>query len=519
MPLTATQDTAADLRGSAELAKTSGRFRRWGPALWLALLSVVYLVPTCIHAARERLWYDEILTLDASSLLPSLGALWSFLKRGLELNPPLGFVLAAASESVFGRNAFGIRFPSVIAFWIMSACLYVFLKRRLPRPFAIAGMLLPALTAAGRYSYEARPYAVVLALAGVALVAWQAAAEGRRRRVALVAIPIALAAALCSQPLAVTLALPFLVGEAARSIQRKRLDVPMWCAFAAATPALWVLWKLKGAAGAAASAQSALNPLHLVGLTYFLLLMPAILPVAAAGFLLLMSRAEPRIPAKTDRGMPAYELAALIGFAAIPFVAVPISMLGGPYWPRYSLNAVIGLAGCLAVLLFRMAASRPRAGMAVAALFTMLFVGEQVLPANKRLDAGIESGAHTSGLQGVLEGMREDPVPIVVGRPLAFLELEHYASPALAGRLYYLTDPKAAARWVGNVVFDVKGPVLQELFPFRSHFAEYGPFVAQHKRFVVAEPGWVVPQLTADGATVRLKGTVDGSRYYEVTLK
>ena len=59
----------------------------------------------------------------------------------------------------------------------------------------------------------------------------------------------------------------------------------------------------------------------------------------------------------------------------------------------------------------------------------MLFVGEQVLPANKRLDAGIESGAHTSSLQGVLEGMREDPVPIVVGRPLAFLELEHYASP------------------------------------------------------------------------------------------
>src|ERR1035438_8885466 len=186
-------------------------------------------------------------------------------------------------------------------------------------------MLLSDLTAAGRYSYEARPYAVVLALAGIALVAWQAAAEGRRRRVALVAIAVALAAALCAQPLAVTLALPFLAGEATRSIQRKRLDVPMWCAFAAATPALWVLWKLKGAAGAAASAQSALHPLQLVGLTYFLLLMPAILPVAAAGFLLLMSRAEPGIPAKTDRGMPGYELAALIGFVAIPFVAVPVS--------------------------------------------------------------------------------------------------------------------------------------------------------------------------------------------------
>jgi hypothetical protein len=494
------------------------RFGRRAPALWLTLLSVVYLVPTCIHAARERLWYDELLTLDASSLLPSLGALWSFLKRGLELNPPLGFMLAAASESVFGSNAFGIRFPSVIAFWIMSLCLYVFLRRRLPLPFAIAGMLLPALTAAVRYSYEARPYAEVLALAGVALVAWQAAAEGRARRIALPAITFALAAALCSQPLAITLALPFLAGEATRTIQRRRLDVPMWLSFAAATPALWLLWKLKGAAAAAASAQSAVHPLHLLGITYFLILMPAILPVAAAGFLLLMSRTQPAVPATTGYGMPRYELAAMIGFVAIPFAAVPISMLGGFYWPRYSLNAVIGLAGCLAVLLFRVAASRPRAGIAVALLFSIVFATEQLLPADKRLDTGIEAGAHTADLQQVLEGMRGHD-PIVVGRPLSFLELEHYASPALAGRLYYLTDPKAAARWVGSVVFDVKGPVLQEYFPFRSHFAGYGPFVAQHKRFLVAEPGWVVPQLTADGAAVELRGTVDGARYYEVTVK
>jgi hypothetical protein len=457
------------------------------------------------------------LTLDASSLLPSLPALWSFLKRGLELNPPLSFVLAAGSESIFGRNEFGIRFPSVIAFWIMSLCLYAFLRRRLPHPFAIVGMLLPALTAAGRYAYEARPYALVLACAGVALVAWQAAAEGRGRRTALVAIAVSLAAALCSQPLAITLALPFLVGEATRSIERKRLDLPVWCAFAAATPALWVLWKLKAAAGAAVSAQNVVHPLYNVALSYFLILMPAIIPVGAAIFLLLMSRAQPAAAAKTDRGMPGYELAALIGFAAIPFVAVPVSKLGGLYWPRYSLNAAIGLAGCLALILFRMAASRPRAGMAVAALFTMFFVGEQLLPESLRLNAGIE-GSHSAALQKVLEGELGDNQPVVIGRSLTFLELEHYASPALAGRLYYLTDPGASSRTLGNVLFDAKGPVLREFFPFRSHFWEYAPFVAQHKRFMVTEPGWVVPRLTADGASVRLRGTADGSRYYEVTL-
>jgi hypothetical protein len=295
----------------------------------------------------------------------------------------------------------------------------------------------------------------------------------------------------------------------------------VWCAFAAATPPLWILWKLKSGAPASSFAPNVLHSLCTAGLSCFLILLPAIIPTAAAIVLLLASKADPGFRTGADRGMPRHELAALIGFVAIPLAAVPISTLGGPYWHRYSLNAVIGLAGCLAVLLSRMAASRPRAGTAVAALFTMFFAGEQLLPESKRPDAGMEASNSSDIFQSTLEGMREHNLPIVVGWPPTFLELEHYASPALAGRLYYLTDAKAAARWWGNsfLDFDVRGPVLAKSFPLRAHFAEYAPFVAQHKRFVVAEPGWVVPQLTADGAIVRLRGTVEGSRYYEVTLR
>jgi len=168
----------------------------------------------------------------------------------------------------------GTRLPSIVAFWIMSLCLYAFLRRRLPFSFAIAGMLFPLLTSAARFSYEARPYGLVLGLAGVALVCWQAAADGRKRPVALPGLAASLAAALCCHPLAVTLALPFLAGEVTRSIQRRRLDVLMWCAFAAATPPLWILWKLKSAAHAASFAQNVVHPLYTAGLTYFLILLP-----------------------------------------------------------------------------------------------------------------------------------------------------------------------------------------------------------------------------------------------------
>jgi hypothetical protein len=122
-------------------------------------------------------------------------------------------------------------------------------------------------------------------------------------------------------------------------------------------------------------------------------------------------------------------------------------------------------------------------------------------------------------LQNALEADAGDDRPIVIGRPLAFLELEHYASPTLAGRLYYLTGAKPGERTLGNVLFDEKGAVLAEFLPFRAHLATYGPFVARHKRFVATEPGWVVRRLTAEGADVRLKGSVDGSSYYEITVK
>ena len=203
------------------------RVRRWAPALCLTFLSVLYFVSTCIRAATEKLWFDEVFTFDAAGLLPSLGTLWTALKH-VDYSPPLGYMLAAGSESVFGRNEFGVRFPSILEFSIMALCMYAFFRRRLPWTYAAAGMIFTALTAAGRYSYEARPPALLLALGGIALVAWQAAAEGRGRRLALVALGLSLMAALCSHAMAVALrASPFSSLKLTRTFSRQRLDWPV----------------------------------------------------------------------------------------------------------------------------------------------------------------------------------------------------------------------------------------------------------------------------------------------------
>jgi hypothetical protein len=495
-----------------------GKFHRWAPALCLTLLSILYLVPTCVRAAREKLWFDEILTFDAASLMPRLGTLWSFLKE-VGASPPLGYVLAAGSEVIFGRNEFGARLPSVIAFWTMALCLYVYLSRRLPWPFAIAGMLLTVLTAAGRYSYEARPYALVLALAGIALVAWQDAAEGRRRRVALVTLGLALMAALLSHPMAVTLVLPFLAGELARTVQRKRVDWPVWCAFASATPAILVLRALKNAGHFDTYLRFDGSVRWHIVTTYLQILRPAVAALGLAFFLVVVLRKQTANTPEYSRGMRAYEIAALVGFALIPFAAVPLSTFGGHYFLRYSLNCIIGLAGLLVVLLFRVGGANRLSGAAVLIVFAVCFAIVQFLPENMRPDAGLKILNTSEEIRPFLERMPSD-APIILCRATTFVELEHYSGPQLAARLYYLTEPAVAAAIDGDILLEVTGPPLAQFFPFRAHWADYHSFIATHKRFYVVQPiRNIAREYFAGRIGLQYRETADHFPYYEASVR
>jgi hypothetical protein len=484
-------------------------------ALGLTLLSILYFVPACIRAAREKLWYDELLTFDAAALAPHLTTFWSFLKE-VEASPPLGFLLAAGSESVFGRNEFGLRFPSVVAFWIMALCLYRYLGRNLPRPYAIAGVLLAALTAAGRYSYEARAYALVLALAGIALLAWQAADEGRNRRAALVALSGALMAALFAHPLAIMLALPLTAGELTRTIQRKRVDWPVWCAFASATPMLLVIWRMQAAGKSTSYLRFSGNVSWHILITYVEMLGPAIVPLALALLLLLVLRTPRANSAQRAAGLPAHEMAALAGFALIPCAAVLLlSAVDGMYFLRYSLNCTIGLAGLVAVLLFRIGGTSRMAQAAVLFVFGVAFTVVQLLPEDKRPDHGLKVLNSSEKIQQSLERMPSD-APIVIGPAMTFTELEHYSSPGLAARLYYLTDIAGAAAIDGNTLFEVKTPLLTRYFPFRAHFEDYHAFIATHKRFYVVQPVRNIAREHSLGRlTLQPRETADHFQYYE----
>ena len=74
----------------------------------------------------------------------------------------------------------------------MCLCLYAFARRRVSAPYAAVAMLTATMWAG--YASNGRPYGLMLGLAGLSLVAWQSAAEGRRRPLALAVLAASLAA-------------------------------------------------------------------------------------------------------------------------------------------------------------------------------------------------------------------------------------------------------------------------------------------------------------------------------------
>ena len=109
-----------------------------GRVLWFAAASLlIYFVIALRVIASKPLWSDEIFTIYLCRL-PDMASVWRALSTGLEQMPPFAHVVSRTAYRLAGGGAFAIRLPSVLGFATMAACLYVFLRKRLPAPYALA---------------------------------------------------------------------------------------------------------------------------------------------------------------------------------------------------------------------------------------------------------------------------------------------------------------------------------------------------------------------------------------------
>ncbi len=483
--------------------------------MWFLIgLSALYLIGTSALAWSRLLWFDEILTYHIARA-PTVASMWAILQTGLDLNPPLFFVVTHFTRSLFGESELAMRIPALIGFWVMSLCLFRFVSRGCTPLYGLVALLLPVATTAYDYAFEARPYGMVLGFCGVALVSWQSYARGGSR-FALAMVWLGMTAAVSSHYYALMALMPLAAGEVVRMLTQKKWDFKVLAALAlSATPILFFLPQLRMAKTFAATFWSKPSLISFLTIYDFLLGSGQFFVVIALALAAIVSMTQQRgLAVEPPRQGPTFsEGVVAVGFALLPYLAIVFAIVaGGGFTPRYALPAVIGVATLLPMATYTASRGRMAMGAALASVFFLAFSLHEVsasrryLHGKKSLEAYDFFSDNTTGL------------PILIVNPLEFLKVEHYGSAEWKRRAAYVVNLSESVRYGEPDTADRILVLLCKITPLNVF--DYGDFVRVHPKFLVlGHYGWEIPYLSDHAADIRVRGAYGKGLLFEVQHK
>jgi hypothetical protein len=489
------------------------RIGSWMNRHWVAcgmIWSAVFWFTMIVRASHEPFIFDEVVSWRVARL-PSIAAVWDALMRGFDQELPLTHILVRASHSLLGPTHFATRLPGALGFFLLMWCLYILLIRRLPVPYAMTGMLLPVVTEAWGFAYQARAYGIMMGAGALAVLSWDTAAnEPRWRKLALAGITVGLLIALSTHMMAVMLGLPLAVGEILRSIDRRRIDIPVWIAFALSIPAIVIYPVVLSAAAGLDISGMYPRPEAIAGF-YSGLLKPAVFPLLGAFLLVYLAGREKDLPDMVR--LPRYLSGALIACAALPaiFITIAFAIKHFFFVPRYGMLAIIGLAALIATATAWACRASLRSGAAIVLVVAAWIGVTRVGPALKRSSPDVAFAGEFPLLK---EAIRLE-LPVVVSDPSAFLLSGFYYSESDAKLLHYVTDIKNAANHSDAAINQEILHRMQQTMPLGGSVIPYEEFVRTNRRFVVyiedeRPPEWLFAALLKRGCTVTLRTQAGG---------
>ena len=468
--------------------------------LLLILLTVVYAFGAVMHARGTPFWYDEVITMIAAGA-PDAATVYRAAQQ-TDASPPLPHLLIHFAMKWWGKDEIGARIPAIVGFWIFCLCLHRFTRRRAGIYYALAALLLPITTDAYTYSVWARAYGPELAFSGLALVAWQAAADGSRRMVALPALAASLAGATLCHYYAILLWAPLAGGEAFRWYRTRKIDWGIWAALAAGLAAL--VWRAATIAGVGkGTTHTWAQPYPGQVLEFWETGLPHVLPfavllLALVALSIVMTRHEPDAGPHPPVALQDHELIAGALFLAIPVMAVAGAILvTHMFTPRYVVFAVAGIAFLVPMLAAYLLAGRALFGFLLAAVMLAalgLVTLDIPAPRNPFLEEPILAKALATE-------------PVVVSDGQLFLQLWQYAPQTLKSRLLFLADAHAAVEYMGFETIDTGILILRPWAPV--NVVEYRNFFAPGREFLLyrnlLRPEWLLAKVMKDGGSARVQ--------------
>jgi hypothetical protein len=504
--------------------KESYRMQTTSTGMKISRLPIYLLLFVCglslligvVRGASTPFWFDELSTIHIAAL-PTWKA--TFIgTQTLDLNPPLEDFLVRASSLVLGPHELAGRLPSIFGFTLAIGCLFILLWRRVSPWFAAFGaLLLIQNSEAFYYATEARPYAVLLGMLGLALLGYDAVLQvDRKSGWARALLFIGMTGMILTHVFSVFPVMAFLMAEFIRTLRLRRVDIFTWLALLLPLGFCVLYRPLLQSHGAMfyppSQRVTLLAPFRLY--IYFIL-MPISRVLAAALVLLLLYRRFPESGFFAWLKMPIEELLLMLALLVTP-VSVAILMKWksptGGYYSRYGMAFFYPAMLFLVLWLAWRACGNTRLARVFIA-FTLIGIActYKEIPGQMRhlmhhgWLAAPDAAASTGGVEKIYPEL-----PLVANDGLEFLEADNRLSTADLARFYDVTDTPTALRITRSNA--VEGtPSLKIPFHVRANFATLDAFTAEHKDFLVigeinGSSSWLIKWAMEQNADVRYLG-------------
>jgi hypothetical protein len=412
----------------------------------LSLLTLLYLGGNIAASYSKPLWLDEFITLDLARL-PTASQEWHALMTGADHTPPLFQLATRAAVKLAGENRIALRLPALLGFWTMCLCLFLFIRRHLGIIAGITAFLVPMLTRAEDWGFEARGYGLMFGFCGLAMLTWQ------RRWVWC--FPLFMGAATICHPYSVFVLLAFAAGEAVLVCPKwrmdwRRLDWKMLVAFVASLIPIAIFSRILVEARDLNKTGLQIANLSSLKNVYSEMFDPfwtcATMMVAIA---LLVMFLNPSRESKNVTGLskiPDQELAMGIAFLLLPLPIVGATIaIHGYFSFRYAAVSVIGVS---LVLVFMIASSHRygRLLMPAAMLVLLAFCTKIGLGRLYHLRAPTPPPA--------FESVNRSALPVYVHDPYLYMDLANRWPARLLTRLRFVADPDLSNKYKSAATFD-----------------------------------------------------------------
>jgi hypothetical protein len=447
---------------------------------------------------RKKMWADELITLYVARQT-SLRQIINASLDGCDLTPPLYSFLVHVILSWVPIDSLAVRLPSTLGFSGMAFGFVAFCRRRWPAAYAVVPALL-ASVACIRYATEGRCYGLVFGCTAGALVCWQAAAEGRRRRATVPLLALCLMTAVALHFYAVFVAVPLLVGEIVRWTRSRRLDYPILAALAAGLPILLLHYPMIQAAMPVQ--EHHWSPARWTTLTGMYIGYAEVMCLAPALFLIaswiIPKRLLPDGPNVSRGRLTTAELAAIATFPLMPAGIFLLSKFStGVFVDRYVLWAVAGSALLIGAGLYKNARHKTLVGIGMAAFLLCTIAAKQV--SELRVVPLLTEGE----LQlRELSALPDNSQLFLIANVHVFQELSYYLDPRLRDRLVYLVNREMELHYLGQDTTALTLPAFARHANLRV--VDYDWLLQANRRFIlVASPyDYLLGHLVSSGFRV-----------------